>query len=75
MELIYLKMQQLLRRLKNNWRTNLIGLFILTAFVLWISKIITTDDFIKVATFASGAGFFLSQDSKKENHATPGQEV
>jgi hypothetical protein len=68
-----MKANQLRQYLKNNWRTNLIGIFILTAFVLWISKIITTDDFIKVATFASGAGFFLSQDSKKENDVTHGQ--
>lgn len=53
-----------LRFVVANWRTSLLGLVILTAYVLWLLNRIGTAEFVSVLAFVSSVGFFAMTDPK-----------
>jgi hypothetical protein len=54
-----------------NWRTSLLGLLVLIATALWMSKQITTPDFLGVLGFCSGVGLFAQIDPKFKSSQNP----
>jgi hypothetical protein len=60
-----IRLMEFLKFILTNWRTSLLGLVALIATALWMSKQITTPDFLAVLGFCSGVGLFAQIDPKQ----------
>jgi hypothetical protein len=45
-----------------HWKTSLLALSVILGLGFWVTKVINTDDFIKVFAFAASIGFFAQKD-------------